>query len=263
MGDGGFEENVKPKKAECKQKKDSMILVSKGSRRHIQNDDKVAVVYSAEEIPNKNRAKRRPLENSKMKSKEAIESNRSVKHTRSKTGFVGESCEKAVQTEDVKTDDQDVSFPPLGERRALQKSLSSSTSGGFSSMSFHEHLQRAGHNPSSDLENELPPHRDSSRFTFPNSAASNGGIYDFKETMHRPQESSTIQPDCRNDNRELQGKSLPKSSVSSLITTSITITADTEVDQQQSRESIQTTLNSASSSWCDTSIQLPELGEPI
>ena len=124
MVNGGFDENVKPKKAECKQKEDSMILVSKSSRRHIQNDDKITV-YSAEEIPNKNRTKRRPLET--MKSKEAIESNRSVKHMHSKTGFVSESYEKAVQTEvllngqhllvrDVKTDDQDALFPPLGAR---------------------------------------------------------------------------------------------------------------------------------------------------
>lgn len=271
MGDGGFDENVKPKKAECKQEKDSMILVSKSSRRHIQNDDKVTVVYSAEEIPKKSRAKRRPFE--KMKSKEAIESNRSVKHTQSKTGFVGESCEEAVQTElplngqhllmrELKTDDQDASFPPLGEGRPLQTSLSS-TSGGFSSMSIDAHLHRAGHNPSSDLENELPPHIDSSRFPFPNCAANNDGTYDYEETMHRPQQSSTIQPDCRNDNRELQGKSLPKPTVLALITTSTTITADTEADQHQSRESIQKPLSSASSPWCGTSIQLPVLGKPI
>ena len=271
MGDGGSDENVKPKKAECKQKKDSMILASKSSRRRRQNDAKVTLVYPAEEIPNKSRAKRRPLE--KMKSKEAIESNRSVRHTQSKTGFVGESCEKVVQTEvplngqhllmrDVKTDDQDASFPPLGGRRPLQTSLSS-TSGGFSSMSIDAHLHRAGYNPSSDLENELPPHTDSSRFPFPNCAANNDGTYDYEEAMHRPQQSSTIQPDCRNDNRELQGKSLPKPTVSALITTSTTITADTKADQQQSRESIQTPLNSASSSWCDTSIQLQVSGKPM
>lgn len=270
MVDGGFDENVKPKKAECKQEKDSMILVSKSSRRHIQNDDKVTV-YSADEIPNKNRTKIRPLE--KMKSKEAIESNRSVKHTKSKTGFVGESCEKAVQTEvllngqhllmrDVKTDDQDALFPPLGARRPFQTSFSS-TSGGFSSMSIDAHLHRAGHNVSSDLENELLPHTDSSRFPFPNSAASNGDTYDYEETMHCPQQSSLIQPDCRNDNRELQGKSLPKPTVAALITTSTTITADTEADQQQSREWMQTHLNSASSSWCGTSIQLRVLGKPF
>ena len=268
MVDGGFDENVKPKKAECKQKKDSMILVSKSSRRHIQNDDKVTV-YSAEEISNKNKTKRRHLE--KEKSKEAIESNRSVKHTQSKTGFVGESCEEAVQTEvllngqhllmrDVKTDDQDALFPPLGARRPFQTSLSS-TSGGLSSMSIDAHLQRAGHNLSSDLENELLPHTDCSRFPFPNSAANNGGAYDYEETMHRPQESSTIQPDCRNDNRELQGESLPKPTVAALITTPTTITADTEADQQQSRESIQAPLNSASSSWCGTSIQIQVLGK--
>ena len=270
MVDGGFDENVKPKKAECKQKKDSVILVSKSSRRHIQNDDKVTV-YSAEEIPNKNRTKRRPLE--KEKSKEAVESNRTVKHTQSKTGFVGESCEEAVQTEvllnaqhllmrNVKTDDQDGLFPPLEARRTFQTSLSS-TSGGLSSMSIDAHLHRAGHNLSSDLENELLPHTDSSRFPFPNSAANNGGTYDHEETMHRPQKSSTIQPDCRNDNRELQGKSLPKPTVAALITTSTTITADTEADQQQSRESIQMSLNSASSSWCGTSTQLQVLGKPF
>ena len=163
---------------------------------------------------------------------------------------------------DVKTDDQDGLFPPLGARRPFQTSLSS-TSGGLSSMSIDAHLHRAGHNLSSDLENELLPHTDSSRFPFPNSAANDGGTYDYEETMHRPQKSSTIQPDCRNDNRELQGKSLPKPTVAALITTSTTITADTEADQQQSRESIQTSLNSASSSWCGTSTQLQVLGKPF
>ena len=161
-----------------------------------------------------------------MKSKEAIESNRLVKNTQSKTGVLGESCEKAVHNE------------------------------------VHLNLPMRD-NPSSDLENELPPHTDSNRFPFSNFAANNDGTYDYEETMHRPQESSTIQPDCGKENRELQEKSLPKPTVSALITASTMIAADTEADQQQAIESTQTPLNSAFSSRCGTSTQLRVFGKPL
>ena len=230
-------------------------------------------VYSADEIPKKNRGASSQL----VKSKEATEYNPNVESgVLSHNATTGALSEQSVQTDSISKGrhlsmkeatikDQSESFSRSYNRRPLEN-VNSSTRYGISSPQNEGDLGSSMHNPCSALQNKFPLQTDSGGkgSSCPSaisicSPSSNKPIDEKSGNMLHPQNTSASQFSRHKGNQEDQGKSFPYT-VSALITSSTAIIAETDGAQQQ-RNEVQSMVNSELSLRFGSSLQRLSLGK--
>ena len=273
--------NLKKKISEGVCSTNSVISLSEGSTRvqahvdvNVNYDIPNVTVYSADEIPKKNRGRSTQV----VKSKEATESNSTVESgVRPNDATFGALSEQSVQTEPISkghhlsmkkatAEDQDDSFSRSYSRRPLEK-VDSSTSNGISSQHNEINLCSSTHNPCSGLQNKFPSQLDvgDNGSSYPSnisicSPSSNHSLNEESGNIPHPQNSSASQLVMGKGNQEDQGKIFPYT-VSALITSSTAIIAETDAAQQQQRSEMQSTVNSELSLRFGSSLQRLQLGE--
>ena len=259
----------------------SVISLSEGSTRvqahvdvNVNYDIPNVTVYSADEIPKKNRGRSTQL----VMSKEATESNPTVESgVRSNDATFGALSEQSVQTEPFSkghhlsmkyatAEDQDESFSRSYSRRPLEK-VDSSTSNGISSEHNETNLCSSTHSPCSGLQNKFPSPLDvgDNGSSYPGdisicSPSSYNSLNEESGNILHPQKSSASQLVMGKGNQEDQGKSFPYT-ISALVTSSTAIVAETDAVQQQQRSDMQSMVNSELSLKFGSSLQRLPLGE--
>ena len=260
QADKSLDRHLKKKISEGVCRANSVISLSERSTRvqahvdvNLNYDKPTATLYSADQIPKKNRGRASKL----VRSKEGAESSITVESRLSSHNF-------SIKEETV--EDQDESFARSYNRCPLEN-FDSSTSNGISSQQNEAHLCNSTHNPCSGLQSKFPPEPDSggkgssclSDISIC-SPSSNKSLHEESGNILHPHNSSTSQFGRQKAHPEDQEKSFPYN-VSASITSSTAIIAEADTAQQQ-RSEMQSIGNSELSlRLIDSSLQRLPLGE--
>ena len=266
------------KKGVCRA--NSVISLSERSTRvqahvdvNLNYDRPTVTLYSADQIPKKNRGTVSKL----VKSKEATESNPTLESRVSlQNATFGALCEHSLQTKPIEkghnslmkesiAEDQEESFS-LSYKRCPLENVDSSSSNGISCQQNEANLCSSTNNPCSGLQNKFSPQPDfggkgsscPSDFTICSPSLDKSLDEESGNILH-PQNSSASQLARHEAHQEGQDKSFPYK-VSAMITSSTAIIAETDAAQQQ-RSDRQSILNSELSLRFDSSLQRLPLGE--
>ena len=282
QADKSLDGHLKKKISEGVCRTNSVISLSERSTRvqahvdvNLNYDKPTATLYSADQIPKKNRGRASKL----VRSKEGAESSITVESRLSSKNatFGALLCEHSLQTKPTKkghnfsikeetVEGQDESFPRSYNRCPLEN-FDSSTSNGISSQQNEVHLCKSTHNPCSGLHSKFPPEPHSGGYgsSCPSDIgicrpSSNKSLHEESGNILHPHNSSTSQFGRQKAHPEDQEKSFPYN-VSASITSSTAIIAEADTAQQQ-RSDMQSIVNSELSlRLIDSSLQRLPLGE--